>query len=506
MSKTPKISHITASFFLSVSFLLSLMAPSQKLTDYERRKLENIKRNEEMLAALKIHSRLSDLSAATKRPRVKNKSYKLSSEKKQKSETPIVLRRSLRKQGKPPDDSVADGLKVDFDESIKKNKLGLQSSLKKLPTEPVPINMKDAFSGENNGSNQQLIETIKGLSRKSQLDENVNQEPIFCDLKKKRRPSGSVDIESLRLEPENIARVVRGRILNVKCFPTNGMRMVVVGNMFGDIGFWNADAKEEDGDGIYLYQLHSAPVSGIVIESFSMSKMYTCSHDGFIRLMDIEKELFDSLYFSDYPICALSQRPDDMNSLYYAEGNGKLGIWDLRAGKSSSSWSLHEDRINSIDFNLADNYMLATGSTDGTACIWDMRNAGAIKPRSLRTVRHKRAVQSAYFSRSGTFLATTSYDDKIGFSCGANYEAVCMLRHQNNHSFRAIWGWDDSYVFIGNKQKGVDVISTYKMRTVSKLQSEHVSAIQWRLDAHQYEVGMLAGATGGGQVCLWTPS
>lgn len=203
--------------------------------------------------------------------RVQNKSYKLSPEKKQKSETPIVLRRSLRTQGKPPD--VADGLKDDFDESIKKNKLELQSSLKKLPREPVPINMKDAYSGENNGSNQQLIETIKGLSRKSHIDENADQEPIFCDPKKKRWPSGSVDIESLRLEPENIARIVPGRILNVKLFPTMDMRMVVVGNKFGNIGFWNADAKEEDGDGIYLYQPHSAPVSGIVIESFSMSKV-----------------------------------------------------------------------------------------------------------------------------------------------------------------------------------------------------------------------------------------
>nr|GLL20329.1 WD repeat-containing protein 76 [Ipomoea trifida] len=490
------------------------MASSQKLTDYERRRLENIKRNEEMLAALKIQSRLSDLSAATavaKRPRVQNKSYKLSPEKKQKSEAPIVLRRSLRTQGKPPDASVADGLKDDFDESIKKNKLGLQSSPKKLPTEPVPINMKDAFSGENNGSNQQLIETIKGLSRKSQLDENADQEPIFCDLKKKRRPSGSVDIESLRLEPENIARVVPGRILNVKFFPTTGMRMVVVGNKFGNIGFWNADAKEEDGDGIYLYQPHSAPVSGIVIESFSMPKMYTCCYDGFIRLMDIEKELFDSIYFSDYSIYALSQRPDDVNSLYYAEGNGKLGIWDLRAGKSSSSWSLHEDRINSIDFNLEDNNILATSSTDGTACIWDMRNAGSKKPRSLRTVHHKRAVHSAYFSRSGRFLATTSFDDKIGLLSGANYEDVSMIGHYNQtgrwiSSFRAIWGWDDSYIFIGNMRRGVDVISTDKQRIVSTLQSEHMSAIQTRFDAHQYEVGMLAGATAGGQVYLWTPS
>ena len=37
------------------------MAP-QKLTDYERKRLENIRRNDEMMAALKLHSKATQLS------------------------------------------------------------------------------------------------------------------------------------------------------------------------------------------------------------------------------------------------------------------------------------------------------------------------------------------------------------------------------------------------------------------------------------------------------------
>ncbi|KAK9268412.1 hypothetical protein L1049_000162 [Liquidambar formosana] len=44
------------------------MAP-QKLTDYERRRLDNIRRNEEMMAALKVHSKANELSSAAKRQR-----------------------------------------------------------------------------------------------------------------------------------------------------------------------------------------------------------------------------------------------------------------------------------------------------------------------------------------------------------------------------------------------------------------------------------------------------
>jgi len=71
---------------------------------------------------------------------------------------------------------------------------------------------------------------------------------------------------------------------------------------------------------------------------------------------------------------------------------------------------------------------------------------------------------------------------------------------------RAIWGWDNSYLFIGNMKRGVDVVSTVQRATVKTLQSPHISAIPCRFDKHSYEVGMLAGATSGGQIYIWTSS
>lgn len=73
-----------------------------------------------------------------------------------------------------------------------------------------------------------------------------------------------------------------------------------------------------------------------------------------------------------------------------------------------------------------------------------------------------------------------------------------------NTGNRAIWGWDDEYVFIGNMKRGVDVISPVERRTVFTLQSPHMSAIPCRFDVHPFNVGMLAGATSGGQVYVWT--
>ncbi|KAL3344102.1 hypothetical protein AABB24_023506 [Solanum stoloniferum] len=490
---------------------------AKKLTDYERRRIENIKRNEEMLASLQIQSRISQLSAVTKRPRAQGKSYQRrpettvkkkkkyqrSPQKKQKSNSPVVLRRSLRSQGIPPGSSTASGPKDNFDDNS-------QPTDKKSPSEPIPISMRDAYNGDIDIPNKKLIETIKGFSHKID-DESMDQNSVLGDRIEKRKASGTVNLESLRLEPDNIARIVPGRILNVRFFPTNNVRMVAVGNKYGNIGFWNVDAPQEDGDVIFLYRPHSGPVSGILVDPFSVSKMITSCYGGFIRVMDIEKEMFDLAYMSEHPIFSISQRPHDMKSIYYGEGRGELGIWDLRAGKSSALWNLHEDRINTIDFTSENCNIMATSSTDGSACIWDLRKIGAHKPKSLQTVFHKRAVHSAYFSPSGRFLATTSIDNNVGVLSGANYEDTSMISHYNHtnrwiSSFRGIWGWDDSYIYIGNMERGVDVISVADKKLDFTLRNEHMTAIPCRFDAHQKEVGMLAGATSGGQVYIWTAS
>lgn len=55
-------------------------------------------------------------------------------------------------------------------------------------------------------------------------------------------------------------------------------------------------------------------------------------------------------------------------------------------------------------------------------------------------------------------------------------------------------------------QRGVDVISVADKKLDFTLRSEHMTAIPCRFDAHHVEVGMLAGATSGGQVYIWTSS
>ncbi|KAK4391386.1 WD repeat-containing protein 76 [Sesamum angolense] len=434
------------------------MGSNGKMTEYERQRLENIKRNEEMLAALKIQSRLSDLSSvAAKRQRAENKSYKRTPAKKPKTETPVVLRRSLRTRGVPPDAATASGLTDDVDDEKKIKKVPESNSHsvhRASPRKPGPFAMRDAYTGDD-GSDQKLTETILRCTKKSVLSEadsfpcdsidNIEKSEDFETFKARKRSWGSVDVEEFQLKPENVARLVPGRIMNLRFFPTLDMQMVVVGNKFGDVGFWNINRKKEDGDGIYLYHPHSGPISGILIDPCSVSKMYSSCYDGFIRLMDVEKEVFDMLI--QYP------------SL------GHSGLYELEL----------DDILASLD----DKVGLLSGANY----------------ENLSMAHHNNQT-GRWIS---TFRVTYDYINTVlcdGILCS---KATVSLR-------RGIWGWDDSSIYIGNMKRGVDVISVANSKTVATLESDLISAIPCRLDAHPYNMGMLASATSGGQVYIWTLS
>ncbi|RDY03582.1 WD repeat-containing protein 76 [Mucuna pruriens] len=452
-------------------------------------RLDNIRRNDEMMAALKLHSKAIQLSNS-KRQRVGTKSYTVKSEKKPKIETPIVVRRSLRTRGIPPASKGLDGDTVDSTTPAK-----TEPSVESLG----PLSMADACESTPSGSS--FVESLVGLAQKEAQAPHSIREKLGSG---KGKVEASLGLESLYLDPESIARVVPGRITNVRFFPSSSVKMVAVGNKFGNVGFWNVGESD-----VHLYRPHRAPISGILIQPHCLSKIYTSCYDGILRLMDAEKEIFDLVFESDKSIYTLSQRTNEANCLYLAEGSGGLTIWDNRIGKRSSNWVLHEKRINTIDFNCENPHIVATSSSDGTACTWDLRYIDEDKLTALRTFTHERSVQSAYFSPSGHSLTTTSLDDTIGIYSGVNLEDEAVIYHNNQtgrwlSTFRAKWGWDDSYLFVGNMKRGVDIVSAVQRKIVMTLESPHISAIPCRFDTHSYEVGTLVGATSGGQVYIWT--
>lgn len=148
--------------------------------------------------------------------------------------------------------------------------------------------MREVYNGV---SDRSLTETILGIEKKPQLGASVKGEFGRFEGCKGENSSGAVKgigglikkedngvesdlkLESLTLNQENIARVVPGNIMNMTFFPTSNLRMVVVGNKAGNVGFWNIDSDQGEESGIYMYHPHSGPISGISIQQHCMSKV-----------------------------------------------------------------------------------------------------------------------------------------------------------------------------------------------------------------------------------------
>ncbi|GMP60366.1 hypothetical protein CsSME_00023262 [Camellia sinensis var. sinensis] len=271
----------------------------EELTDYERRRLENIKRNRKMVASLNIHSTLHQLSSSTKRQRHFSLSLSLSlyphkliliscinpSLSLSISLSNCRVQTKPRQLRMPPDSSTAAGIKHGFLKNLRRIRKSHTSNWQ-LPRELCPLKMKDVFI--NGVSDQNFVKTIMGISKKTQfsyrngsltgLVEGIgggshNLVPESKDSGCSTRAWGSVNPKSIKME-ENVRMVVPERVMVLRFLPSPHEKIIMAGDSLGSVGFWNVDVKNEDDDkgGIYLYQPHSGFISGISVQPFSISK------------------------------------------------------------------------------------------------------------------------------------------------------------------------------------------------------------------------------------------
>jgi histone-binding protein RBBP4 len=92
----------------------------------------------------------------------------------------------------------------------------------------------------------------------------------------------------------------------------------------------------------------------------------------------------------------------------------QLLIWDARDATGNPMKTVadaHSSDINCISFNPANEFLLATGSTDATVALWDMRN---MKQKMHSFEGHKGGVYSLSWAPfSETVLASCSSDRRV---------------------------------------------------------------------------------------------
>ncbi|KAK7347726.1 hypothetical protein VNO80_22265 [Phaseolus coccineus] len=316
--------------------------------------------------------------------RVETKSYRVKSEKKPKTETPIVIRvrSSLRTRGIPPDCGGLDGDSV----------CPTTPSEEKPPWDVSLGPLSMANSRESAHYDSSFIESPMGMAQ----DDSVQKEKVV----------DSLELESLSLDPENIA-------------------------------IW------ED------YQCHVFPFQWC---------QNACREEQVMMLVK----------YAQLPVRKI-------HSLGW-ENDCRTEIC-MTVGLT-------------LDFNCENPHIVATNPSDATACTWDLRYINNNNLTALKTFTHKNL--SNLLISLLLEVALQLQDWRMTF-----YIQVWFLG-------KAKWGWDDKYLFIGNMNRGVDVVSAVQRKRAMTLESPHMCAIPCRFAINSSEVGILVGGTVGGQVYVWT--
>ncbi|KAG0671077.1 hypothetical protein C6P45_001364 [Maudiozyma exigua] len=398
------------------------MSESEKnLTNFQKKRLENIKRNNELLQKLN----LSKLSNSIKPKEVKIHDRKSSGSTKPKSAKRRKLdelkperlptRRSRRLQGQMAEPSPE-----------------LPASLDTVTVKPEVEDVK--ILGDLKLSD--LVKDQDQMNRMSNL--KLSSGDFFNELRNVQKQTSDVAEEVQVFDKMEMwqDKVIYERISSLFIHPSKEKFVMIAGDISGNVGLWNKDiARElepEEDEEIFRFQLFKKNVSRIDCFPSKMEKLILASYDGFIRSLDLNNEKSDELLtvrdpYDDYlgvSDCQFSY--SDPNLLYLTTLSGEFATCDMREDLKNTKLKLRrlaDKKIGSMAINPQNTNQIATGSLDRTLKLWDIRKL-VDKPdwsqygdypshEIVSTYDSRLSVSGVSYSPTDETLVCNGYDDTI---------------------------------------------------------------------------------------------
>jgi WD40 repeat protein len=143
------------------------------------------------------------------------------------------------------------------------------------------------------------------------------------------------------------------------------------------------------------------------------------SDDCAVKLWDVEGApgsdggipALSSLAGHTKAVQGLSYHSEEGHTLASVGDDGNLIIWDTRSGTAVHTVKAHDNEVNSVAFNPNDPNIIATGSSDKTAGMWDLRN---MTEKLHSFAMHTAEVYSVEWAPfSGNILSTCGSDRRV---------------------------------------------------------------------------------------------
>jgi WD repeat-containing protein 76 len=435
------------------------------ISEYERQREENIRRNQEILASLnipKLETKIKKTNVTT--PSVVGKKLKKAHPEPTRKSSRILEKATgvniLPKENYPP---------PTFKEEIKPKPPRIVS---KIPFEPS-IGATDEFTA---------------------MMENLSN------------PTGSKEKPEFDLEFKHrycIVKCAQDRVYSMGFMQDCQKIIPIAGTKFGHLVFWDATdiiqddyspPEDMDLDKIFIPKVFSFcphPDESISNIRVVENSIYTSSYDSTIKKMDMAKGCFIPMFvpqdkgrkgndLDEWIICGMDFK--NKNEFIISDIHGRVGELDFRVKDPLvKTHNLAEKKIGCV--SAAHNF-IASSCNDGSISVWDSRKVGQ---SPLHKFQYDRAVTGVYFHPNDPdYLVSTCYDDHIRIHRLSN-EKTIDIRHNNQTGrwitpFRAVWdpkspanSPEESMIVCGNMNRGLDIFDG-NGRLFRNLTSEFVTS------------------------------
>jgi hypothetical protein len=254
-------------------------------------------------------------------------------------------------------------------------------------------------------------------------------------------------------EPNEI-KITPERIYAMGMHPTTEKPLVFAGDKLGNLGICDAsqkvaEVKQEDdedadveGPTITTLKPHTRTIHTFQFSPHDSNALYSASYDSTVRKLDLAKGVAVEIFApsdenEDAPLSGLEISKDDPNTMYFSTLNGQFGIYDMRTPPERAAglqtFQLSDKKIGGFSLHPLQPHLVATASLDRTLKIWDLRKitgkGDSRLPALVGEHESRLSVSHAAWNSAGQ-VATASYDDTIkihDFSKSADWSVGTSL-------------------------------------------------------------------------------
>ncbi|KAH7081833.1 WD repeat-containing protein [Paraphoma chrysanthemicola] len=514
-----------------------------ELSDYERKRQENIAKTQALLRNLEMEAAQAGLgptgkarAAASSKPKSKKPAPK-----KIKQEEIAPRRTSSRLKGIEADSETAKRKAEDEYVAIK------EADRAKRQRVSDAFNFSDiVVAGKDWNRSGNFLSIGPAMPYERTFDIDDVKETTDKELRALRERMSGLQLWE-DFEPNEI-KITPERIYAMGMHPTTEKPLVFAGDKLGNLGICDAsqkvaEVKQEDdedadteGPTITTLKPHTRTIHTFQFSPHDSNALYSASYDSSVRKLDLAKGVAIEVYGpsdpnEDAPLSGIEISKDSPNMLYFSTLDGRFGIYDMRTPSEKAAgldiFQLSEKKIGGFSLHPQQPHLVATASLDRTLKIWDLRKISGKGDNRLPALvgehQSRLSVSHAAWNSAGQ-VATASYDDTIkihDFSkCSewttgtsltdAEMKPTVVVPHNNQTGrwvtiLRAQWQQypqDGVQRFcIGNMNRFVDVY-TAKGQQLAQLGGEGITAVPAVAKFHP-TLDWVAAGTASGKLCLW---